>query len=283
MNIVVCIKQVPDTNEVKFDSVTNNIIREGTPSIINPYDAHGVEAALQIKADKGGRVTVVSMGPHQAKEALQYCLEMGADEAILLSDKAVSGSDTLATAYALSELIKTINADLIICGNEAIDGCTGQVGPIIAGNLGVTQFTYVRDFKIEGNKLIVWREVGSNIEHYEAKLPALICVLKDINHLRIGSKTDKKPRIVTATELNLKPAKIGIDGSPTRVVEIRISDIKAKSYVEIDDSLPWDKRIEMIINGGLTHREKIDLWRGSADELANRLLTQSELIKSLGL
>lgn len=276
MNIVVCVKQVPDTSEVKIDPKTNNLVREGVASIVNPYDLHGLELGLSLRDSLGGTVTAVSMGPPQAAAALRECLEMGADAAVLLSDRAVGGSDTLATGYALSELIRSLPCDLVLCGNEAIDGCTGQVGPIIAGNLGFTQFTYVRELAVTGKNVNVQREIGRNIETWEASLPLVACVLKGINHPRPRVATDKTPRIVTANDCRLGPARIGNDGSPTRVVKIVMSNAKAKSYVDIDDSLPWDERINMILNGGMERKEKVNLWRGTAEQLAERLLEQDD-------
>lgn len=272
MKIVVCVKQVPDTSEVRIDPVTNNLVREGVPGILNPYDANGLEEALRLRDRHGGTVTAVSMGPPQASETLEQCLRMGADEAVLLSDRAVGGSDTLATGYALSRLIETLEYDLVICGGEAVDGCTGQVGPMIAGNLGLTQFTCVRELAAEGKTLFVKRDVGRNIERYEAGLPAVVCVLKDINQPRNPGKASGEVKIVTAADLKLDPARIGNDGSPTKVVKIELSDARAKSYVVIDDTLPWDERIRMIIDGGIARKEKLDLWRGTADGLADRLL-----------
>ncbi|MEA5004079.1 MAG: electron transfer flavoprotein subunit beta/FixA family protein [Christensenella sp.] len=272
MNIIVFVKQVPDTSEVKIDSKTNNLVREGVPSIINPYDENGVEAALALRDRIGGKVTVVSMGPMQASSTLEYCLAMGADEAVLVSDRLIGGSDTLATGYTLSEVAKKIGYDLIVCGNEAIDGCTGQVGPIIAENLDIPQFTYVREVQVEADRVTVQREVGKNIEFYEAQLPALVCVLKGVNQPRRLGQTDKEVKLLRVADLDLDPAKIGNDGSPTKVVNIKMSDARAKSYVTIDDSLSAEDRIKMIINGGIEKKEKIDLWRGTAEALADRLM-----------
>lgn len=272
MNIIVFVKQVPDTSEVKIDSKTNNLVREGVPSIINPYDENGMETALALRDELGGKVTVVSMGPMQASSTLEYCLKMGADEAVLVSDRLIGGSDTLATGYTLSEVAKKLGYDLIICGNEAIDGCTGQVGPIMAENLGIPQFTYVRDVQVEAGRLKVQREVGRNIEFYEAELPALVCVLKDINRPRKAEKTDKKVRLMKVADLDLNLQKIGNGGSPTKVVKIKMSDARAKSYVTIDDSLSAEERIRMIINGGIEKKEKIDLWRGTPEAISDRLM-----------
>lgn len=273
MNILVCIKQVPDTNDVKIDSKTNNLVREGVPSIINPFDEAGVEAALRLREIHGGKITVLSMGPLQAREALKKCLDMGADEAYLLSDRVLGGADTLATGYILSELIRGFDFDLVICGSEAIDGCTGQVGPIIASNLGIPQFTYVSSIELTGGMVKVTRSVGKYMEHCETKGKVLICVLKNIAVPRKPRETDKEPVVMTAGDLpSLDLMKVGIDGSPTRVVAIQMSDSRQKSYVTIDDTLSADERIQMIINGGIEKKEKVELNRGTAGELAEKIV-----------
>ena len=159
MEIVVCVKQVPDTTEVKIDPVKNTLIREGVPSIVNPFDKIAVEVALQLREKHGGKVKVISMGPPQAADALKECLAMGADEAILISDRAFGGADTLATAYALSTSIEKMGpVDLILCGKQAIDGDTAQVGPGIAENLGMPQITYAAKIEINGDTIKVDRE-----------------------------------------------------------------------------------------------------------------------------
>ena len=283
MNYIVCIKQVPDTTEVKIDDQTNNLIREGVPSIVNPSDLNALEEALRSKERLGGKVTVVSMGPMQAGEALVYCLKMGADEAILLSDRAVGGSDTLATGYALSEMIKPLKADIIFCGNEAIDGSTGQVGPIIAGNLGIPQITYVTKLDVEENVVKACRDSGKTLCFYEAKLPAVVCVLKGINTPRKpDQKTKKTYGIVSAADIGLDLARVGNDGSPTRVVSVMMSNKRSKSYVTIDDSLDWEERIQMIIDGGIKKKTKVNLWRGAEETLAERILDIKAIKRSLG-
>ena len=279
MKIVVCVKQVPDTAEVKIDSKTNNLVREGVPSILNPFDENAMEEALSLRDRHGGSVTVVSMGPLQAAAALSYCLQMGADEAVLLSDGAVRGSDTLATGYALSKLIGYVGYDLVLCGNEAIDGCTGQVGPSIAGHLDIPQLTYVREVKVEDGLVRVLRDAGSMVEYLETELPAVVCVLKGINQPRKRTQTDKQPKVVSAAEVGLDVSRIGNDGSPTKVVTIRMSDARAKSYIDIDDSLSWEDRIKMIVNGGMEMSSKVDLWRGSCGDVTDRLMDLADFNK----
>lgn len=282
MNIIVCIKQVPDTGEVKIDPETNNLVREGVPSIINPFDENAMELALQLRERYGGKVTALSMGPIQATSALEYCLGMGADDAVLVSDRIVAGSDTLATGYVLSKVIFSMRYDLILCGSEAIDGCTGQVGPSIAEYLDIPQFTYVNRLDVDGGKLIVQRDAGRVLEQYEATLPALACVLKTINEPRPSAKTEAKVRVLSAAEAGLEKTLVGNSGSPTRVVKIRMSDARSKSYVVIDDTLDWEGRIQMIIDGGITKKDKVNLWRGKPEELAQRILTHAEFARYVG-
>ncbi len=231
MNIIVCIKQVPDTTEVKINPETGTLIREGVPSIVNPFDMYAIEEGLRLKEQFGGKVTVVSMGPPQAKEALKEAVAMGADEAVLLSDRAFAGSDTWATAYTLSQAIRKLGQfDVILCGKQAIDGDTGQVGPGIARQLGITQLTYV--FKIlkldpQSRALVVERLLEEGREVVEAQLPALLTVVKDINQPRyptfLGIRRATKLDIPVwgAADLPETDAgKLGLKGSPTQVVKV---------------------------------------------------------------
>lgn len=271
MNIVVCIKQVPNTKEVRINPETKNIIREGVPSILNPYDANALEAALRIREKNGGIVTAVSMGPQQAAEILQEALDMGADRGILLSDRAVAGADTLATGYALSAVVKKLNADLVLCGSEAIDGCTGQVGPILAENLGWPQITYVHDLEVSDGILRASRETRSSFDLYECRLPAVVCVLKGINTPRKPFDQKKKPEIITASDLNVDKKFLGIEGSPTRVSCITSSGRGFSSFVSADGRLPARERICILMNGGIVPK-KISFVRGSGEKLAETIL-----------
>lgn len=227
MNIVVCVKQVPDTTEVKIDPVTNTLIRQGVPSIVNPFDKNAVEAALQLKEKHGGTVTVVSMGPPQAKEALKECLAMGADEAILLSDRAFGGADTLATSHTLAAGIKKLeNVDIILCGKQAIDGDTAQVGPEIAEHLGISQITYVAKIEVEGKTVRVEREHEEGYEVIEASMPVVMTVVKSINEPRYptikGTMKANRREIPTwtAQDITIDEKVIGLKGSPTQVRRI---------------------------------------------------------------
>ncbi|MDO4274564.1 MAG: electron transfer flavoprotein subunit beta/FixA family protein [Eubacteriales bacterium] len=276
MNIIVCIKQVPNTKEVRINTETNNIIREGVPSILNPADANAIEAALSIREKKGGTVCAVSMGPQQSADVLQEALDMGADRGILLSDRMVAGSDTLATGYALSAMIKTLNADLVLCGAEAIDGCTGQVGPIIAENLGWPQFTYVNSVEITNGCLKIKRDMRDTFELYECKLPAVVCVLKGINIPRKSKDSDKRPEIISVKEIDAEEEYLGMKGSPTRVSKIVFSGKSMSSFVSVDGSLPVRSRIRILMNGGMSPK-KISFVRGEAKELADRILEDEVL------
>ena len=185
MNIVVCIKQVPATTEVRIDPKTHSLIREGAESIINPFDENAIEAALQLRDQQGGKVTVISMGPPQAETALRESIAMGADEAVLITDGAFRLSDTLATAYTLSLAIRKLGeTDLIICGKQAIDGDTAQVGPGIAERLGIPQATFVIGLELDGRKLRAKRLLEDCLEVVELRLPALITVVKQMNEPR---------------------------------------------------------------------------------------------------
>ena len=227
MEIVVCVKQVPDTTEVKIDPVKNTLIREGVPSIVNPFDKIAVEAALQLKEKYGGRVRVISMGPPQAADALKECLAMGAEEAVLVSDRAFGGADTLATAYALSTSIEKMGTvDLILCGKQAIDGDTAQVGPGIAENLGWPQITYAAKIEVNGNTIKVDREHEDGYEIMETQLPAVVTVVKSIAEPRFptvnGTMKANRTQIPvwSAADINADEKRIGMPGSPTQVRRI---------------------------------------------------------------
>ncbi|MFW9917481.1 MAG: electron transfer flavoprotein subunit beta/FixA family protein [Candidatus Thorarchaeota archaeon] len=226
--ILVFVKQVPEIADVKVDPKTGTLIREGVPSILNPFDEFAVEEALRIRENHGGEITVVSMGPPQAAEAIRKCLAMGADKGILLTDKAFAGADTLATATTLAEMARRVEYDLIICGKQAIDGDTAQVGPEIAERLGIPQITYVRKLELdsERKRATVHRDTEDGYEVIECKLPVLLTAIKGLNEPRIPSlmgimKAKKKEiQTVTSTDLELNPELIGLKGSPTQVVEV---------------------------------------------------------------
>ncbi len=227
MHVVVCIKQVPNTTEVRINPETNTLIRDGVESVINPFDENALEAALVLKDQSGCKVTVLTMGPPQADAALREAMARGADDVVLLCDRAFAGSDTWATSYALAEAIKGLEkADLILFGKQAIDGDTAQVGPGVAELLGLPVVTYVRKLEILGDKARVERVFEDGYEVLEAPLPAVLTILKEMNVPRMaslkGRMKAKKAEIKTLTAEAIKadPANIGLKGSPTRVVKI---------------------------------------------------------------
>lgn len=225
MKIVVCVKQVPDTTEVKLDPVTNTLIRDGVPSIINPDDKAGIEAALRLKEETGGTVTIVSMGPQQADVALREALAMGADEAILISDRAFGGADTWATSSTIAAALKKLDYDLIITGSQAIDGDTAQVGPQIAEHLGIPQVSYVEDVQVDGDSLIVKRKFEDRSHLLKVKMPARLTALSEMNEPRymtvrgVYSAYKKEIKVWGLEDLKdtVDTANIGLKGSPTKV------------------------------------------------------------------
>ncbi|MFH1860456.1 MAG: electron transfer flavoprotein subunit beta/FixA family protein [bacterium] len=228
MNIIVCIKQVPDTGSVKIDPETNTLIRTGVPSVINPFDLNAVELGLSLRDEYGGKVNVITMGPPQAEEALRNTMAMGADNVYLLSDRAFAGADTLATSYTLSMAIKKIgDFDLILCGKQAIDGDTAQVGPELAEILGIPQVTNISKLvEVRDAAIVVEQELEDGCEIVEVERPCLLTVTKQINEPRIPSLKNsmraKKAEINVwkATDINADEARIGLKGSATQVVKI---------------------------------------------------------------
>ena len=239
MNIIVCIKQVPDTTDVKIDPKTNTLIREGVASIINPFDTYAIEESVRLKEKFGGKITILSMGPPQASEALREAISLGADEGMLLSDRAFAGSDTLATSYILAKGIEKIgNFDIILCGKQASDGDTAQVGPGISTHLDIPQVTYVKKIEeIKDNNATVERMIEEGFEIIEVPLPCLMTVVKEINEPRLpslkGKMKAKKAEITTWTsqDLDVNSSRIGLDGSPTKVVKIFTPSPRGKGKI----------------------------------------------------
>jgi len=227
MDILVCVKQVPDTEDIKVDPVTGSLIREGVAAILNPLDACALEAAIRFKEVYGGKVTVLSMGPPQAEQALRQCLAIGADDAVLLTDRAFKDSDTLATSYALSMTAKQLgNFDIIICGKHTLDGETGQVGPQIAEHLNYNQVTSVMDVKLENGRLLAVRELEEGQETVSAEVPCVLTVTKTNYTPRYPSMKSKMAanrkdiKTLAACQINgLDIAKIGMAGSRTKVLK----------------------------------------------------------------
>ena len=228
MKIVVCIKQVPDTNEVKLDPVTNRLIRDGVPSIINHDDKAGIEAALQLREslNDGSTVTVVCMGPPQADVALREALAMGCDDAYLLSAREFGGSDTCATAIIISAALKKIGYDLVITGRQAIDGDTAQVGPQIAENLGIPQVSYAEEVSVAGDVVTVKRQYEDRYHIIDVKTPCLLTALAELDeprYMHAGLIIDAYEKDITVMGFedlkdSINPDHIGLMGSPTRVV-----------------------------------------------------------------
>lgn len=234
MLIVACIKQVPDTTQVKIDPVTNTLVREGIPFIMNPYDTHAMEAALQLKDQFGCRVAVLSMGPPNAEATLRKALSAGVDRAILLSDRVFGGADTLATSKVLAAAIAKLNDEvepvgLVICGKQTIDGDTAQVGPGIAVRLGYQQLTLVdkvEELDLSNKKLVVSRKLEGRHERVLAPLPAMLTVVRELNRPRYPTVPMRLAAATAEVEvwdnsvLQLDPQTIGLKGSPTWVSKI---------------------------------------------------------------
>lgn len=234
MHIVVCIKQVPDSSQIRVHPVTNTIMRQGVPAVINPYDLISLEEALRLKDSLGARVTVLSMGPKMAVEALRKCVSFGADEAILITDRVFAGSDTLATSYALSCAIRTIGGehpvDMVFCGKQTIDGDTAQVGPGIARRLGLQQLTYVSRLEgvdLERREITVHRRAEGGVQVLRTKLPCLVTMMEGANTIRFAGMDDMfRAARYDVVEWDHKAAGIpelarcGLKGSPTVVKKV---------------------------------------------------------------
>ena len=254
MKIVVCAKQVPDTTEVKLDPKTNTLIRDGVPSIINPDDKAGIEAALQLKEKVGGTVTVISMGPPQADAALREALAMGCDEAILVTDRAFGGADTWATSSTIAAALKKLDYDVIITGRQAIDGDTAQVGPQIAEHLGLPQVSYAEDIQVESeNSLIVKRQYEDRYQKVRIKTPCVITALTELaepRYMSVGGTVDayaKEVKVLGFEDLKdkLNPEHIGLKGSPTNVVQSFTKQAKGKGLYYKD--LSPEEAVETIV------------------------------------
>ena len=229
MDIVVLVKQVPNTTEVKLDPKTGNLIREGIESIINPDDKHALEAAIRIKQEHGGKVTAVSMGPPQAIDAISEALGLGADEGILLTDRAFAGADTWATSTTLGKAIEKIGRfDLVLCGRQAIDGDTAQIGPQVADYLGVPQVTYVFDIEeIKKSSITVKRRLEDGFERIQCTLPALLTTIGELNKPRFprvdrlidACKENAHIETWNSADLGIQTRDVGLEGSLTNVIK----------------------------------------------------------------
>ena len=262
MHIVVCIKQVPDSAQIRVHPVTNTIMRQGVPAIVNPYDLFALEEALRLKDRFGGRVTVLCMGPPQAEEALRKCLSFGATDAILVTDRAFAGADTLATSYALAAAIRRIGSeqavDLVFTGKQTIDGDTAQVGPGVAKRLGMNLLTYVGrivEVDLDGRRLTVERRAEGGVQLLETTLPSLITMLEGTNEMRFATMDDmlRAGRCVVR-KWNKDDAgidditRIGLKGSPTIVSKVFGPTPRSeKADVQVvDDTSPQDVALNLI-------------------------------------
>ncbi len=253
MKIVVCIKQVPNTNEIRIDPIKGTLIRDGVDSIMNPDDKAGLETALELKDNNPDtRITVLTMGPQQATAVLREAVAMGADDAVLLTDRTFAGADTWATSLTLANAIKKIGFDLIICGRQAIDGDTAQVGPQIAEHLSIPHVSYVSAVEHKGDYLIVKREFEDFYQRIKVPTPCLITALSSMNkprYMRVGRIFDAYRNLEIKTmgqvDINLDAEELGLKGSPTKVRKTETKQAKKSGVVlELD---PKDSA-EKIIN-----------------------------------
>ena len=253
MKIVVCIKQVPDTAEVRLDPKTNTLIRDGVPSIINHDDKTGLELALRLREKAGGSVTAVCMGPPQADTALREALAMGCDEAVLVSAREFGGSDTYATATILGAALRKIGYDLVITGRQAIDGDTAQVGPQVAEQLGIPQISYAEEVDIQGDALTVKRQFEDQYHILKVKTPCMITALSELaepRYMSVGGIVDaynKEVKVLGFSDLKegLNPDWIGLAGSPTNVKQ---SFTKHKASGTVLSGLSADEAVEAIMS-----------------------------------
>jgi electron transfer flavoprotein beta subunit len=252
MHIVVCMKQVPDSAQIRVHPVTNTIMRQGVPTIINPYDLFAIEEALRLRQQFGGEVTILTMGPPSAEESLRKALSFGADRAVLLTDRFFAGADTLATTYALATAIRKISAefgapDIIFTGKQTIDGDTAQVGPGVAKRLGFIQLTYVSHINsvdLEKRVIEVERRCEGGVQTLRSRLPCLITILEGVNEIRRGSLTDAlKAARATVVRWSAQDAgveditKCGLRGSPTIVKRVFAPPPRAQKaeLIELDE------------------------------------------------
>lgn len=252
MRFIVCIKQVPNTTEIKIDPVTNTLVREGVESILNPFDTYAIEEAVRLKEEHGGTVVAISMGPPQVESALREAVSLGVDEIYLLSDRKFAGADTWATSYTLAAAIRHLGEyTLILTGQQAIDGDTAQVGPGIAAHLDIPQTCFVRKVEsLSENKVRLERLMEDGVDTLEMALPGLITVVKEINTPRLPSLRGKRNarsvemKVLTADDLGLDEKLTGLNGSPTQVVNIFTP--KHEKIVEKFDG-DSDEAVELIV------------------------------------
>jgi len=249
MHIVVCIKQVPDSAQIRIHPVTNTIMRQGVPAIINPFDLFSLEEALRLKDQVGARVTVLTMGPPMAEAALRKALSFGADDAVLLTDRKFAGSDTLATSYALTSAIRKLSeeepVDIVFCGKQTVDGDTAQVGPGICTRLGLQQLTYIskiESFDPEKKEITVHRRAEGGVQVMKTKLPVMITMLEGTNTIRFGTMDDMfraaryKLKVWSKDDCVEDETKVGLKGSPTVVSKVFVPKPRAEKakFIEVE-------------------------------------------------
>lgn len=254
MNIIVCLKQVPDTEAVKLNPETNTLVRDGVENIMNPFDRQALEAALMLKDKGGAKVTVLTMGLPQATDILKEAIAMGADDGILLSDRALAGSDTLATSIALAAAVKHISGyDLVMCGKQAVDGDTAQVGPEMAEHLGIPQITGALKVDFADGKFVVVRENESSVQTLACAAPLLVTVTRAEKEPRFASiKGKMKARkavipTLTVADLAIDTKLVGLSGSPTKVKRVFTPEV-AVVESEIINEEDTDKAVDMLFN-----------------------------------
>lgn len=275
MHILVCIKQVPDTKIIKVDPKTNTLDRRGVPAILNPYDAHAVEEAVRLKNQYGGKVSVLTMGPPQAVAAIRKCIQIGADEGYMISDRAFAGADTLATSYALTKAIEKLSkqepVDLILTGKMTIDGDTGQVGPGIARRLDIPPLTFVK--KIEsvnekGKEMVVHRKLPDGYEIIQSSLPCLLALEKEINEVSYSPLPNMiraaryEPTIWSVKDLDdVNIAHLGLKGSPT-IVGKMFSPPKPEGGKMIEGSP--DQQVKQLVDALFKEKKELFTVKGGA-------------------
>ncbi len=262
MNILVCIKQVPDTTEIKIDPVKNTLIRDGVPSIVNPFDTYALEAAARIKDnDPDAKIVVVTMGPPQAEKALRECLAIAADKAYLVTDRAFGGSDTLATSYVLRKTVEKLEGiegkfDAIFCGKQAIDGDTGQVGPELAEWLNIPQITNCWEVEVAGDSLKAKKQTDDGFEIIAAKMPCLITYTQPAWEVRypnikrkLAANKAEIPQISVADLTDIEEVRLGLNGSPTKVKKSFVPP-KREGGIKIEEETPEEgaKKLFKMLN-----------------------------------
>jgi electron transfer flavoprotein beta subunit len=253
MNILVCIKQVPDAKDVRLDPETNTLAREGVESIMNPFDRHALEEGVRLKEENGGRVTVLSMGPPQAEAVLREAISCGADQGVLVSDRAFAGADTWATSYTLAKAARSLGSfDLILCGKQAIDGDTAQVGPGLATSLNLPYVTCVQKTRsVSADHIVVERMMDDGYDVLKLSLPALLTVVKDINEPRVASLKGKMKakkaeiQVLNAAEIGAEEQCIGLAGSPTQVVQVFAPQARGERTVFAGDP---SQQVEQLVD-----------------------------------